>query len=205
MRTLINLGSVETPEKLMKEVRHRNSISPGKSYATYPPDMATPEKLATEISAVWHGQATALDGVRCLFGADISTAISELLGAYYLIYVLKLTSAEATNFLNHTTDAYRLGKARQSWLANSGDREALKEMWFDGTVDWDRVSNFIPDYLSFWQKYYDIFGGRRESDLTFLAKCGFDAVNRWLWIFTSTNLHCGIILSSLHNDIVRIK
>lgn len=205
MRTLVNLGLEETPEKLMKEVKPRNSIYPGKSYATYPVDGATPEKLATELSAVWHGQATALDAVKWFFGPDIPKIINDLLGTYYLIHILGLTPKEVKEFLKYNTPAYRLGIARQSWLANSGDREALKQMWFKGPIDWEAVSNFTPDYLLFWQKYYDIFAGRRKGDLKFLAECEFDAVYRWLWVFQSASSYCGVIISLLHNDIVRIK
>lgn len=190
---------------LMDTAEKRDSLYPGKSYAAYPLGGATPQKLATELNAVWHGQATAMDAVRLFFGPDVPDAIGQLLGTYYLIHILGLTLEETKEFLKYNTPAYWLGIARQSWLANSGDRDTLKQMWFKGPIDWVQVSNFNPDCLSFWQKYYDIFAGRREADLKFLADCGFDAVYTWLRIFHSANLCCGVIIMSLHNDIVRIK
>ncbi|MDP3710130.1 MAG: hypothetical protein Q8R29_00190 [bacterium] len=187
---------------LMDAVTQRDSIYPGKSYATYPPGGETPKKLATELSAVWHGHATAMDGIRLLSGGDLPNAIGDVIGTYYLVYILRLVLEETTDFSRPNTDAYRLGTTRQSWLANSGDRDALKQRLY---ADWEKMSNFTPDYLSFWQKYYDIFGGRREGDLKFLNECGFDAIWRWLWIFTAANPSCGIIISLLHTDVVLIK
>lgn len=201
--TRVTLPESVTVEHLMEEVEPRNSVWPGKSYATYPVNGETPLRLATELCAVWHGQATAMNAVCVLFGGKLPNEIGNLIGTYYLHYVLRLTLEEAKDFQRPDTEACKLGIARQSWLANSGDRDALMRSWREEFIE--KVEGFAPDYLSFWQFYYDLFGGRRKRDIKFLAKQEFNAISRWLWIFRSANPSCGGIIHSLENDIVRIK
>lgn len=190
---------------LMDAVEKRDSCYPGKSYVAYPVGRATPQKLAAELSAVWHGHGTAMDAMRVLFGGDLPNVAGDLLGTFYLMHILCIPLKDIVDFNIYNSKIHGLGMARQSWLANSGDRDTLKKMWFKNPVDWKRVVEFIPDYKSFWQKYYDVFGGRREDDIRFLVKDEFGAVWKWLWVFTTANPSCGRILSCLRNDVVLIK
>ena len=167
----------------IKDVKPRLALYSGKVYSPFGPNNEPSDtELARELATVWHGHGTAFEAIANLVNREAVKITADVIGHFYLRFILKLSEKRAFEFPIYASNAHRLGILRQGLLLNSANEAELRRRWCK--KEFEVASRFVPNYRAFWERYYDVFGGRRGDEIDLCARRGFSAVRTWLRVFT---------------------